>query len=72
MADTKQLQQHQVPDGMVANCPWGYPLEVWSDKMIERGLKHLEDDLAHGVLSPSLFRALDAEARGRGLALGTQ
>jgi hypothetical protein len=69
MSEVRQLQQHQVPAGMVANVPWGWPLEVWSDRMLERGLKHLEDDLEKGVESPSLFKAMGDEARGRGLTV---
>jgi hypothetical protein len=26
---------------MVANVPWNEPVERWSDRMIERGLKNL-------------------------------
>jgi hypothetical protein len=39
-----QMNQSQVPDGMVANVPWGTPLERWTDRMIERGLTHLDSE----------------------------
>lgn len=69
----RQLQQHQVADGMVVNCPWGTPLEEWSDKMVERGLRYLAGDLEKGPdgegaeFFPNLFRALGDEARERGI-----
>lgn len=67
-----QLQQHQVPDGMVANVPWGQPFDRWSDRMIERGLKHLDDEERErgaGGFFPAIYNALGAEAAGRGLTL---
>jgi hypothetical protein len=61
------IHQSNVPDGMVANCPWGTPLERWSDRMIERGLAHLHDDIAEGVDSPKLRDAFYAEVERRGI-----
>lgn len=68
-----QLRQDQVPDGMVANVPWGYPLERWSNRMIERGLLYLAGDLdkvpdGEGAeFFPNLFRAMGDEARTRNI-----
>jgi hypothetical protein len=69
----QQLRQDQVADGMVANCPWGTPLDRWSDRMIERGLAYLAGDLDKTPdgegwdFFPNLFRAMGDEARGRGI-----
>lgn len=69
------LNQSQVPDGMVANCPWGTPLDRWSDRMIERGLAYLAGDLEKqpdgegAEFFPTLFASMGAEARSRGLDL---
>ena len=65
---SKQLSQHQVPDGMVANVPWGFPLDQWSDKMVERALKHL-DETEGREFFPHTFARVGAEARERGLSL---
>jgi hypothetical protein len=73
MATVKRLEQHQVPDGMVANIPWGQPLERWSDKMVERGLKYLDGSLDRklngegSTYFPKLFASMGAEARERGI-----
>lgn len=70
-----QLQQHQVPDGMVANVPWGQPFERWSDRMLERGLKYLDgslDKTPNGEgedIFPNIYNAMGAVAAGRGLTL---
>lgn len=64
----KQLQQYQVPDGMVANCPWGFPLDQWSDRMIERGLTHL-DETEGAEFFPNLFNSIGQEAGKRGITL---
>lgn len=64
----RQLTQGQVPDGMVANCPWGFPLEQWTDKMIERGLQHMEDKPIEAMsFFPHLLARLQEQARERGL-----
>jgi hypothetical protein len=66
-----QLQQSQVPDGMVANVPWGTPLDRWSDRMIERGLRYLDGSLdkvpdGEGAdMFPNLFASMGAEATRR-------
>jgi hypothetical protein len=60
---------------MVANCPWGFPLDRWSNRMIERGLIHLGggDEKAKitdgegAEFFPSLFKAMGDEARTRGI-----
>ena len=73
MASAQQLRQDQVPDGMVANVPWGVPLERWTDRMIERGLLYLAGDLdkapdGEGAdFFPNLFKAMGDEARSRGI-----
>lgn len=70
-----QMSQSQVPDGMVANVPWGAPLGRWTDKMIERGLKYLAGDLdkqpdGEGAeFFPNLFASMGAEASKRGIVL---
>jgi hypothetical protein len=67
------LRQDQVPDGMVANVPWGQPLDRWSDKMVERGLKYLAgDEKVDGegtTIFTNLFAALGAEATSRGITI---
>lgn len=65
-----QINQGQVPDGMVANVPWGTPFERWTDRMIERGINHLHDDLAEGIDSPHLRVRLGVIAADRGLVIG--
>lgn len=65
------LSQSQVPDGMVANVPWGTPLERWSDRMIERGVRHLRDE-DHGsglAFFPNLYASLVKVANARGLVI---
>lgn len=71
----KRLEQHQVPDGMVVNVPWGFPLDLWSDRMIERGVLYLAGDLEKHPdgegreFFPNLFASLDFEARSRGIGV---
>ena len=67
----QQISQSQVPDGMVANLPWGTPIERWTDKMVERGVKYLRGDLekmdgeGYTFFPMTLDRLLDdAERRG--------
>lgn len=62
-----QIAQNQVPDGMVAKVPWGTPFERWTDRMVERGLKHLRDDLSEGVDYPHLRARLAELANKRGI-----
>lgn len=64
----RQLTQGQVPDGMVANCPWGFPLNQWTDKMVERGTNHLAETDGAEFFS-RLFASLISEAASRGIAL---
>jgi hypothetical protein len=75
MAQVQQLRQDQVADGMVANVPWGTPLDRWSDRMIERGLIHLAGGDEKAKITdgegadffPNLFKAMGDEARARGI-----
>lgn len=70
MARTQQIKQDQVPDGMVANCPWGFPMDQWSDRMIERGLRHMEDEPTEAMaFFPHTLVRLQEQARTRGLML---
>lgn len=64
----RQIQQHQVPDGMVANVPWGWPLNEWTDRMIERGLRHLEETDG-AKFFPNIFAKLGREAAERDILL---
>jgi hypothetical protein len=64
-----QMNQSQVPDGMVANVPWGTPLERWTDRMIERGLTHLDSEGEGTEMFPRLFASMGAEATKRGIVL---
>jgi hypothetical protein len=64
----RQIQQHQVPDGMVANVPWGWPLDEWTDRMIERGLRHL-DESDGARFFPFLTARMAEQANGRGIAI---
>jgi hypothetical protein len=71
----KRLEQHQVPDGMVANVPWGFDLDLWSDRMIERGLLYMAGELEKQPdgegreFFPNLFASLGTEATTRGIAV---
>jgi hypothetical protein len=64
-----QIHQSNVPDGMVANVPWGTPLVRWTDRMIERGVKNLREDSEAGVEYPLLQRSMEDEAERRGLVV---
>lgn len=66
-----QIHQSNVPDGMVANVPWGVPFERWTDRMIERGVKHLrsEDDGSGLAFFPHLYAHLTDEANSRDLVI---
>jgi hypothetical protein len=63
----RQIHQSQVPDGMVGNVPWGVPLDEWTDRMVERGLKNLYEDAEAGVPYPVLTAAMEDQAAVRGL-----
>lgn len=71
----RYLEQHQVPDGMIANVPWGFPLERWSDRMVERGLRYLAGDLEKvgdgegAEMFPRLFESMAQEARSRNIEI---
>ena len=58
-----QIAQHNVPEGMVANVPWGEPLDRWSSRMIVRGFKEVMGD----PMFPRLRDALFAQAVERGI-----
>lgn len=64
----RQLTQGQVPDGMVANCPWGFSLNQWTDKMIERGVNHLEETDG-AEFFPRMFASIVSEAASRRIEL---
>jgi hypothetical protein len=66
-----QIHQSQVPDGMVANVPWGTPLNRWTDRMIERGIDYLrgEDHGSGLAFFPHLYDSLSEQAAERGLVI---
>lgn len=64
-----QIHQSNVPDGMVANVPWGTPLDRWTDRMIERGVRNLREDAEAGVEYPLLQRSMEQQAADRGLVI---
>lgn len=59
-----RMAQHQVPEGMVANVPWGQPLNRWADHMIVRGWQNVA---AESAFFPRLFVSLNQEATSRGI-----
>jgi hypothetical protein len=63
-----QIHQSQVPDGMVANVPWGMPFDRWTDRMIERGVTHMDDTDGQGFF-PKLTLSLNEQAAARGLVI---
>jgi hypothetical protein len=69
----RRIEQHQVADGMVVNVPWGTPIEQWSDRMIERGVRYLDGSLEKApdgegrTFFPNLFHSLTEEAASRGI-----
>lgn len=62
----RQITQGQVPDGMVANVPWGVPMDQWTDKMIERGIAYMEDEPVEAMsFFPHTLARLQEQARER-------